>query len=293
MTDRQHDILQRFLFEDTGVRGVLVSLDATFRAVLDRHPYPAAVQTQLGEAMAAAALLGSTIKYEGSLILQAQGDGPVHLLVAQITSAQHLRALARWNEQRQEAEGARLGMGRLVITVEQGKGKEPYQGIVALDQGGLATSIDTYFAQSEQLPTRVWLAGDQQRAAGLLIQELPREHADPEAWNTALALADTITSRELLHLTAEEIVHRLFHQEDIRLFDPVPVSFRCTCSRERIEEVLVALGHHEVNEALNEHNIVTVDCEFCGQKYQFDTVDVERLFPPANSVTPEVPSTRH
>lgn len=287
---RQHDILQRFLFEDTGVRGVMVSLDATLRAVLDRHEYPPAIGGPLGEAMVAAALLGSTIKFEGSLILQVQGDGPVHMLVAQFTSEGHLRGLARWQGDPQAADGL-FGDGRLVITIEPGKGKESYQGIVALEGAQLANSIDTYFALSEQLPTRVWLAADASRAVGMLIQELPREEHDPEIWNTVVHLASTVTSRELLQLPAAEILHRLFHEEDVRIFEPEPLSFRCTCSRHRIEEVLVALGYDEVHDTLREQGSIKVDCEFCNQHYEFDAVDIEALF--AVTTAPVVPTTRH
>lgn len=289
---RQHDILQRFLFEDTGVRGVMVSLDATLRAVLDRHDYPPAIRGPLGEAMVAAALLGSTIKFEGSLILQVQGEGPVHMLVAQFTSDGHLRGLARWRGDPEQMDAERLfGDGRLVITIEPGKGKESYQGIVSLEGTQLANSIDTYFALSEQLPTRVWLAADGARAVGMLIQELPRDEPDPEAWNTVVHLASTVTSRELLQLPATEILHRLFHEEDVRIFEPEPLSFRCTCSRQRIEEVLVALGYDEVHETLQEQGAISVDCEFCNQHYEFDSVDVEALF--AAATAPVVPTTRH
>lgn len=289
---RQHDILQRFLFEDTGVRGVMVSLDATLRAVLDRHNYPPAIHGPLGQAMAAAALLGSTIKFDGSLILQVQGDGPVHMLVAQMTHDGHLRGLARWRGDAEHiAVDDMFGAGRLVITIEPGKGKESYQGIVSLQGTQLAESIDTYFALSEQLPTRVWLAADESRAVGMLIQELPHEERDPEVWNTVVHLASTVTSKELLHLPANEILYRLFHEEDMRIFEPEPLSFRCTCSRHRIEEVLLALGYDEVHETLREQGAIKVNCEFCNQHYEFDAVDVEALF--AADTPPSVPTTRH
>jgi molecular chaperone Hsp33 len=290
MSDR--DSLHRFLFPDTHVRGEIVRLDATWQAVLERHEYPDPVRRVLGEAMAAAALLTATIKFDGSLILQIQGDGPLHLIVVQCTSDRTLRGLARWNAHVPDAQLSEMvGDGRLTITIDPGQGGERYQGIVALDGGSLAAALEGYFERSEQLATRLWLAADRAQAAGMLLQNLPGEGDDVDAWGRAVHLGATVTDGELLGLPARELLRRLFFEEDVRLFDSEPVSFRCGCSRERIESALRGLGYDEVQDILREEGAVRVDCEFCNQHYEFDRVDAEQIF--AAEVLPQGAFTRH
>ena len=276
MTDQ--DSLRRFIFEGLGVRGELVRLDASWQAVLARHAYPETVRSQLGQALAAAVLLSATIKFQGSLILQAQGDGPLHTLVAQATDRRTLRGLARWHGD--APQGGNLaeiyGTGRLVLTL-QNEGAEPYQGIVGLEGSNLADALQTYFDHSEQLPTRLWLAADGDRATGLFLQELPGQREEGDGWNRICLLAGTVTERELLLLSGEELLYRLFHEEDVRLFEQEPVSFRCSCSRERIESVLRSMGRGELEAGLEEAGKVEVGCEFCNRRYRFDAVDVQAL----------------
>ena len=286
----EQDSFQRFIFEDMGVRGELVRLDHSWHSVLDRHPYPANVGSQLGQALAAVVLLSATIKFKGSLILQAQSQGPLHTLVAQATHQRIIRGLAQWREEVPRGSLAEIyGPGRLALTI-QNEGAEPYQGIVALDGSNLAEALQTYFSLSEQLATRLWLAADGDRAAGLLLQELPERHGDPDDWNRVTLLADTITERELLRLPGEELLYRLFNEERVRLFEPESVTFRCTCSRERIETLLRGLGRDEVEAILQEKGEVDVTCEFCNRRYVFDAVDAHALF-----ASTAVPShrTRH
>ena len=274
------DSIHRFLFEHTGIRGNRVHLDAAWRAVLDAHPYPEAVRGHLGEALAAVTLLAATIKFEGSLILQVQGDGPLRTLVAQATSARTLRGLARWEGEVPHGAGLAecCGAGRLVLTIER-SGAEPYQGIVPLEGEGIAAALERYFAASEQLPTRLWLAADARRAAGLLLQRLPE--AEPgDAWDRVSLLGATVRREELLGLGVRELLHRLYHEEDVRLFESEPVAFRCGCSRSRIEDLLRTLGEAEVAAALAAEGAVTVHCEFCNRTYSLDAVDVGRLFAP-------------
>lgn len=272
------DSFQRFLFEDLGIRGELVRLDSSWQAVLERHSYPHAVSSQLGQALAAVLLLSATIKFKGSLILQAQGRGPLHTLVAQATHQRTIRGLAHW---RGEVTGETLsdiyGPGHLVLTVRNDD-SEPYQGIVALEGDDLAGAIQTYFSRSEQLATRLWLTADEQRAAGLLIQELPTQARDRDDWARVEFLADTVTQAELLYLPGQELLYRLFNEERVRLFDSEPISFRCGCSRERIESVLLALGNQEVESILEKEDSVEVFCEFCNRRYLFDRVDIGGLF---------------
>lgn len=280
-----NDLLHRFVIENTRVRGEMVHLQASWQAVLERHPYPQNVRTILGEAFAACALLSATIKYEGSLILQIRGDGPLHLLVVQSTSQGTLRGLARWNgEVPAQNLQAIFGQGQMAMTIESPDG-EPYQGIIGLQGERIKDAIETYFNQSEQLHTRLWLAADDSRCSGFLIQEMPAKEADmTEAeqaqndWEHAEHLANTLSKDELLSLSTVEILHRLFHQEDIRLFEPSPMSFRCGCSTERIEQMILALGLQEARELIEEQGEVKVDCEFCNAQYRFDNIDIEALF---------------
>jgi molecular chaperone Hsp33 len=277
----EYDTLRRFIFEKLPVQGRCVHLDASWRAVLERQDYPAPVRTLLGEAMAAVALLSATLKYDGVITLQIQGNGPVPLLVVQCTSRFNLRGLAHWRgESLPSGLKALLGDGRLVITIEPAGQGERYQGIVPLEGGTLAECLEGYFQHSEQLPTRLWLTAGTGSAAGLLLQVMPHRERDPEAWRHVTVLADTVTGDELSGLSTEQLLHRLYHEEDLRLFEAAPVSFRCQCSRERIEATLRGLGAEEVRGILKEQGRVHVDCEFCGRGYDFDAVDVQTLFVP-------------
>ncbi len=275
------DQVHRFLFEHANVRGELIHLDDSYREVLERRGYPEVVARLLGESMAAAGLLSSTIKFRGSLILQIQGKGPVTMAVASATHDRAVRAVARYGDS--DVRDAPLNRlctdGYLAITIDPEETEDRYQGIVALDTESLSEAVDNYFAQSEQLPTRIWLACDGERAAGLLLQRVPGEPAgDDDAWNRAEHLAATITDTELLELPAEDILGRLFHQEEVRLFAPQPVHFHCQCSRERIANVLVSLGGDEARSIIEEQGAIEAECEFCGVGYTFDAVDVELLF---------------
>jgi len=291
---KQSDSLQRFMFEHAAVRGEIVHLEATWKAVLERRDYPPALRTVLGELMAAAALLSATLKFSGSLIMQIQGGGSVRLLVVECGADLTMRAMAHWEGDL--AEGAALpelvGEGRFVITLDPKKGGQTYQGIVDLEGGSVATVLENYMQRSEQLDTRIWLAAGSHGAAGMLLQKMPDgPEADKEAWNRAVHLGATVKPRELLDLSAREIIHRLFHEEDIRLFDSTPVHFGCTCSRERVANTLRMLGYDEVHSLLDEIGYIEADCEFCNQHYVFDVVDAEQVF--ASDGTGPASYTRH
>lgn len=280
------DSLQRFIFENAPIRGEIVHLDATWQAVLERREYPPRVRDVLGELMAAAALLTSTLKFDGRLIMQIQGNGPVSLLVVECTSDRTMRAIAQWNGEVPNAPLSELvGDGRLAVTIDPQKGKERYQAIVNLEGHSVAEAFENYFARSEQLDTRLWLASDSKQAAGMLLQRLPNGPltGNDDDWGRAVHLGSTITREELLALPVREIIHRLYHEEDIRLFSRMPVSFRCTCSRERVESVLRMLGHGEIHSILAEQRMVRVDCEYCGSRYELDRIDAEQLFASTHS----------
>ncbi|MEQ1882423.1 MAG: Hsp33 family molecular chaperone HslO [Burkholderiales bacterium] len=274
------DSLQRFLLEDTPVRGEIAHLDATWRAVLERRKYPEALQTLLGEMMAAAALLSATLKFEGSLIMQMQGSGPIQLLVVEATSEHTLRATAKWEGDLKAGSVTQLlGSGRFVISIVPESNKQTYQGVVAIEGDTISQVLENYMVRSEQIETRLWLASDSRQAAGMLLQKLPSAPSqDEDAWNRAVTLGETLKREELLKLSSREIVHRLYHEEDVRLFETRPVAFRCSCSRTRVTSMLRLLGHEEVRSIIAERSSVEVDCEFCGRHYSFDAVDAEQVF---------------
>lgn len=276
------DRAQRFLFEDTDIRGEIVHLDGAYREILAIHQYPPGVGLLMGEFLAAAALLASNLKFEGKLILQARSEGQIPLLMVECDSQLQIRAIARGA---QEATSARfdqlLAGGQLAITIDPVKGQR-YQGIVPLVKDSLAHSLDAYFQHSEQLGTRLWLAADGERAAGLLLQQLPAQRVNEVSerqahWEHATTLAATLDSEEMLAHAAPELAHRLYHQDPLRLFEPRPVTFRCSCSRERTLKALASLPRSEVEDLLEELGSITMDCEFCNQRYRYQREDLGEM----------------
>lgn len=284
--------MQRFVFEDAPVRGQLVRLDATWREVLARHTYPAWLRDTLGELMAAAALLAATLKFSGALVMQLQGRGPVKLLVAECSSELELRATAHCDEYAAPG-GLRqmMGDGKFAITIDPRQaGRRSYQGIVALDGDSLSEVLEHYLHRSEQIDSRLWLAADGEQAAGMLLQRLPGEGGGDDTWERAQHLAATLSRAELLQLPAAEVIRRLFHEEDIRLFRAKPVRFACSCSEARAAAMLRMLGREEVDGIIAERGLVEVHCEFCNARYAFDPQQAASLFaPPAGAAG----STRH
>ncbi len=296
MRTHDRDRLHRFLFEHYPIRGQLVHLDAAWRALIEHREYPAAVRDLLGEAAAASLLLAATIKFDGVLSLQLQGDGPVHLLLAQCTSRLGVRGLARHREDFTGADStavttAPIGQGNLTVTLETDDRAQRHQGIVSLGGGTLAGALQIYFENSEQLPTRLWLQADAEGASGMLLQRLPRTGAGrsaggmaaddaqvDDAWRRVQLIGDTLTPEELRSLADAEILRRLFHEDDVRLFEPAPVYFSCRCSRERVGGMLRGLGEAETRSVLAERGSVEVRCDFCNRAYLFDAVDVAQLF---------------
>jgi molecular chaperone Hsp33 len=222
--------------------------------------------------------------------MQMQGNGQVKLLVVECNSDMTMRATAKWDGELATASlPALLGDGRFVITIDPKQGGQTYQGIVSLDGDTVAEVLQNYMSRSEQLATRLWLASNLEHTAGMLLQRLPGDdHGDEDAWNRAQQLGATITSQELLGLPAVEIIRRLYHEEDIRVFESHPISFRCSCSRERVADMLRMLGYAEVQSILLERNGIEVGCEFCNRLYVFDRVDAEQLFA-AEVITPAGP----
>jgi len=288
-TKAHPDSLQRFLFEQSNVRGELVHLDDAWREVLKRHDYPPALRAVMGELMAGAVLLAATLKLKGSLILQIQGQGPVTLLVVECDGEMNVRATAKWQGELEGIGFAQMvGDGRFVITLDPRDGGQTYQGIVEVDGDSVAEVLQNYMLRSEQLATRLWLAADEQGAAGMLLQKMPGDggHAiteqddgqDEDMWQRVTMLTDTLQREELHGLPAEVLIRRLFGEEDVRLFDTQHVAFRCSCSRERVARMLKMLGRDEVQSVLDEQGRAEVICEFCNRHYHFDKVDAEQVF---------------
>lgn len=274
------DTLQKFLFEHAPIRGEIVHLEHTWLNVIERHEYPLVLRNLMGELCAAAVLLAATLKLQGALVLQIHGKGAVKLLVVECSGNLELRATAKWEGEILSGTLRELvGDGRFVITLDPKDGNQAYQGIVALEGESVADILQNYMTRSEQLDTRLILAADGQRAAGMLLQKLPDQKGqDADAWERATHLAATLKPDELLALSAEQLVHRLYHAEDIRLFDAQGVVFNCSCSRENVARMLKMLGRAEVDEIISERNYIEVFCEFCNQRYHFDAVDVEAVF---------------
>jgi molecular chaperone Hsp33 len=307
------DSLRRFMLRGAPVRGEIVSLDAAWREVVDRHAFPRSVRDRLGELCAAGLLLSATLKFDGALILQIHGDGPVALLVVECEADGSFRATAKLREGvdcPQDADLATLvnahGRGRFVVTLDprgDSPNRQPYQGIVPFEGRTVAEVLERYMARSEQVPTRLWLAADESRAAGLLLQRLPEEggHApawtpgpadgetgapasaagsptDGDGWNRMQHLADTLTRDEQLALPPDAVLRRLFWQEPLHGFDLRAPRFACTCSRDKVVAMLRMLGRAEIESIIADQGQVSVRCEFCNTPYAFDAVDGAALF---------------
>jgi molecular chaperone Hsp33 len=298
------DTLSRFLFERAAVHGALVSVDDACRAILGQHPYPPALRGALAELVAASALLASTLKFKGTLAVQMQGSGPVRLLVVECDAKLNLRATAQWRDgaERLPADAPLSvlagdpGRSRLAITLDPKDGGPVSQGIVALEASSIAALIDHYLATSEQIDSRMLLAADGARVRGLLIQRLPSAGPDDDiAWRRAVdGLAQLEPAALLQADAAEELLAARFPDDDLRVFAPRAVRFRCNCSHERVANALRMLGRNEIESILAEQGMVGVTCEFCNRGYQFVAADARALFaPPAAGADGAPTAVRH
>jgi len=290
------DALTRFVFEHAAVRGACVSLADTTAGVLACHPYPPALRRVLCELLAASALLASTLKFEGSLIVQLQGDGPVRLLVVECTDALGLRATAQWDAERTAAAGPDATLadlaggpehGRLVLTLDPKGAGTIYQGIVALESGSVAGLVEHYLATSEQLASRLVLATGDGTAAGLLVQRLPGATEEDDAtWARAQAALDATNPGALLMRSpATALLAHAFPEDDVRVFAPRPAAFACSCSRERVENALRIAGAAEIESILAERGDVEVTCEFCNRRYALSPAEARAVFATAAGAT--------
>jgi molecular chaperone Hsp33 len=326
MTDKHSpDSLQVFVFDGAPVRGEIVNIRDSWQAILARKDYPPAVKKLLGDLVAAGVLLCGTLKFNGSMIIQAQGNGAIRLLVLECNEHLVIRATAKLNEDIDLStlpDDANLsdlinpdGQGRLVITLDPADrkpGQNPYQGIVALSDDGepvksIAQAITLYMRNSEQLETRLWLASDEDSCGGLLLQRLPNmggqlkmdDEMAAEGWSRLQMLSDTVTNQELLSLEPKVLMNRLYLDESthhgVRSFDERPIKFGCRCSRIKVADMLKMLGEEEVNSILSEKDAVETNCDFCGQIYIFDAVDCKQIFasPTIVDAVKQAPSSKH
>jgi len=279
----QQDSCQRFIFSGLDIRGEVVRLNGSFAEILANKEYPQAVRNLLGEFLAASVLLSTTIKFDGRLVLQARSEGQIPLIMAECTNELHLRGIARYEEEpTSDNFNELLHSGTLAITVEPPNG-EPYQGIVPLEQDSLAACLEEYFTRSEQLEGHFFLVADEHQCAGLLLQQLPAQlvtdsEIRAEEWSAVTQLASTLSGQELLNLDSEEVLYRLFHQHQVKLFSPREVSYLCSCSRERTARALHAIGKDEIMDILAEQDAVELGCEFCGKQYRFEESELQLLF---------------
>lgn len=280
------DILQRFLFENAPVRGEYIHLHTSLQTILLQHHYPAPVRRLLSEALCVVGLLSAIIKFDGRLTVQFRGKSKLKYLLAQCDNHFNLRGLAKWEgDLSYEELMTAMEEGVLAVMIDSGKSQNRYQGIVSWKGGSLAQSIEEYFLQSEQLPTRIWLEVNDAHAVGYLLQVVPEHEKDrtfddekKKEWKRIVKTTEFINSMDILSISQVELLNKLYPNEEIRLFDEKQVAFRCTCSRERSDNAIKLLGQQEAEAELRTKNSIVVTCEFCNQEYVYDSKDVKTLF---------------
>ncbi|MDC9503853.1 MULTISPECIES: Hsp33 family molecular chaperone HslO [unclassified Pseudoalteromonas] len=279
----QQDLLHRYLFDKLDVRGELVQIEHAYNEMIANHNYPEPVKALLGELLVATCLLTATLKFEGEIAVQLQGDGPVKYAVINGDDKQNMRGIARMQS---EVSGTTVkelvGKGYMVITITPTKG-ERYQGIVPLEHDTLSKCIESYFEQSEQLKTRLWFATDttegKAKACGLFLQVLPVDKQKSINDFTHLeALSDTIKREELLELDANTVLTRLYHEDNPRVFDPQAITFKCGCSREKTITALVNVGQQALLDDVAENGAVNISCHYCLKEYVFYEQDIKNIF---------------
>ena len=281
MIMKEPDTLQRFLFEHASIRGEIAHLDETYKTIMRQYPYPPTVKKLLGEALISCLLLAGSIKFEGEISLQFHGDERLPLLLIQCDHSLQVRAYAKYQKERDgiDYEGAFLE-GKMALIINQYKQTQTYESVVPIRSTSMSDNLSHYFAQSEQVATQVWLAVNNDTAAGMLLQLMPGQDTlqREQFWEYAVQLGQTISDEELLTLDNTTILHRLYHETELRLYTARPVSFLCRCTIDKMKQVLTVLGEHDVQQLLKEKGHVEVRCDFCNQQYIFDPIDVTLLF---------------
>ncbi|MDX6019438.1 Hsp33 family molecular chaperone HslO [Scandinavium sp. V105_16] len=289
----QHDQLHRYLFENVAVRGELVTVSETLEQVLANHSYPQPVKNVLAELLVATSLLTATLKFAGDITVQLQGDGPMSLAVINGNNNQQLRGVARVQGDIPENADLKtlVGNGYLVITIAPEEG-ERYQGVVGLEGDTLAACLEDYFLRSEQLPTRLIIRTGEHEgkmaAGGILLQVMPAQNAQAADFEHLATLTDTIKAEELFGLPANDVLWRLYHEEEVTVYDPQAVEFKCTCSRERCADALRTLPDEEVDSILADDGEIDMNCDYCGSHYVFNAMDIAEIRNNASPADPQV-----
>ena len=282
------DQIQRFLFDEADIRGQFVQLDKALSAALKSHNYPEPIQALLAEFLCATAILATTLKFDGIVTLQARSDGPLKAIMAECSNHTDLRCIAQYDETADPSEFNKplnelLTNSALAITIDPTEGKR-YQGIAPLEKPDLAGALSDYFEQSEQLTTKYWMFYGNNRAAAMMLQVLPGENVLPKEDNLSLfeklsVFADTVTIDEATKLTADDLLHRLYHEESVCIFEPRDVRFKCTCTFEKIANAISSVPRAEIEQAIDEEGgAIDVDCQFCRERYQFDKNSLDFVY---------------
>lgn len=281
MMIQTNDTLQRFMFEQANIRGEIAHLNETYQTITQQHPYPPIVKQLLGQALVSCVLLTGSIKFEGNISLQFQGDERLPLLLVQCNHQFDVRGYAKYQKEDETVDyHAAFLAGKMMLTITQDNQTQPYRSIVPIISLQMSENLMHYFAQSEQISSRVWLAADDEQAAGMLLQLMPGQDTQQreEFWEYAIELGQTITEQELLALDNETILHRLYHETQLRLYPARSVRFQCRCNDDRVKQALLVLGEKEVRALSQEKKTIDIRCDFCNKNFTFDAIDVEILF---------------
>lgn len=278
---KEADALQRFIFEHANIRGEIVHIKKTFQNIMNQREYPPMVKNLLGEALVSCLLLASSIKFEGSLSLQFQSDERLSLLLVQCDHNLNIRGFAKFTEGLEITDYATAFLqGRMVITINQDNQTQAYQSLIPLQSTSMSENLMTYFAQSEQIATRVWLAVNEDMAAGMLLQLMPGQDTiqREQFWEYAVQLGQTVTENELLTIDNQTLLYRLYNETEIRIFESRTTRFQCRCNEKKMKQVITILGEEEAKDLIKEKSVIEITCDFCNQKYTFDSIDVAMLF---------------
>lgn len=275
------DTLQRFMFEHASIRGEIAHLENTYLTIINQRPYPPMVKQLLGEALISCLLLAGSIKFEGQLSLQFQGDVRLPLLLVQCDHDLNLRAMTKFKQNISADEYTQSFLqGQMVLNINQYNKTQTYQSIVPVTSTSMSDNLTNYFLNSEQITTKVWLAAGENRAAGMLLQLMPGQNTQQreEFWAYATHIGETITEQELLTLENEVLLYRLYHETELRLFEARAVQFQCSCSKDNMQQMLRVLGKEEAEKMATEQGEIEVRCDFCNSEFRFDAIDVTMLF---------------
>lgn len=278
---KETDSLQRFMFEHASIRGEIAHLKDSYQTIMNQRPYPDMVRNLLGEALISCLLLAGSIKFEGDLSLQFQGDKRLPLILVQCDHQLHLRAFAAYQEDLEIIDYAEAFLkGQMVLTINQYKQTQAYQSVVPIKATSMSENLTHYFAQSEQVASQVWLAVGDDMAAGMLLQLMPGQDTmqREQFWEYAVHIGQTVSEKELLTLDNHTLLHRLYHETELRLFESRSVCFQCRCSEAKMKEVLTILGEEEAKQLLQERGKIEVSCDFCNKHYSYDAIDIAMLF---------------